>query len=218
MAEVFAGAGRSVVAVGRREQAVQGLASKLGCQGRVADALDPEDVGRLYRELSAEGPIAGLLHCVGGFSMQPLPTAELLVFERMISMNVTSLFLNARAASSSMIQTGGGFIAGVSSELAWAGQGPGAAVYAASKAAATTLLRSLDAELSGQGVRASVVYPMAAVDTPANRRDMPDVDPSTWVKPEAIAAALLTASACTADGHLRELPLWPTSQSAAERP
>jgi len=41
-------------------------------------------------------------------------------------------------------------------------------------------------EAKGYNVVTSVVVP-STIDTPQNRKSMPDADPSKWVKPEAIA-------------------------------
>jgi NAD(P)-dependent dehydrogenase (short-subunit alcohol dehydrogenase family) len=45
-------------------------------------------------------------------------------------------------------------------------------------------------ELKGSGVTVNGVLP-TTIDTPANRASMPQTDPSTWAKPESIAATLL---------------------------
>jgi len=56
-------------------------------------------------------------------------------------------------------------------------------------------------------VRVAVVYPLAAIDTPGNRREMPDADPRSWVNPAAIAEALLFAATRGPRGRLTELPI-----------
>ena len=62
----------------------------------------------------------------------------------------------------------------------------GMAPYAASKAGVMALTKSLAEELRERSIRVNAILP-TIIDTPANRRDMPDADPSGWVKPEAIA-------------------------------
>ncbi|WP_233570618.1 SDR family oxidoreductase [Prosthecochloris sp. ZM_2] len=46
------------------------------------------------------------------------------------------------------------------------------------------------AENTDCGLRANCVLP-GVIDTPANRRDMPDADTSGWTSPEKIADVLL---------------------------
>jgi NAD(P)-dependent dehydrogenase (short-subunit alcohol dehydrogenase family) len=73
------------------------------------------------------------------------------------------------------------------------------AAYAASKAAAVAMIDSLAADLKGTGVRANSVLP-SIIDTPANRRAMPDADFAAWAKPEAIAEVILFL--CSDDAKL----------------
>jgi NAD(P)-dependent dehydrogenase (short-subunit alcohol dehydrogenase family) len=58
--------------------------------------------------------------------------------------------------------------------------------YAASKSAVARLVESLAAELKPRRINVNAVLP-SIIDTPANRRDMPDADPADWVGPSAIA-------------------------------
>jgi NAD(P)-dependent dehydrogenase (short-subunit alcohol dehydrogenase family) len=47
----------------------------------------------------------------------------------------------------------------------------------------------LDAEYRDDGVRANAIIP-SVIDTPANRRSMPDADFDTWVTPGQIAEVI----------------------------
>jgi NAD(P)-dependent dehydrogenase (short-subunit alcohol dehydrogenase family) len=73
------------------------------------------------------------------------------------------------------------------------------APYAASKAAVVSLTRSAAAELKSAGVRVNAVLP-DTMDTPANRRAMPDADFSRWAKPEEVAAVILWL--CSAEARV----------------
>jgi NAD(P)-dependent dehydrogenase (short-subunit alcohol dehydrogenase family) len=61
--------------------------------------------------------------------------------------------------------------------------------YAVSKAALVALIRGIAAETKASGVTANVVLP-STMDTPANRKAMPDADFAKWVKPESVAAVI----------------------------
>jgi hypothetical protein len=50
---------------------------------------------------------------------------------------------------------------------------------------------------------------MGAIDTPANRKDMPNADPRTFIDPGEIAATILHAATRSARGRLSELPVHP---------
>jgi NAD(P)-dependent dehydrogenase (short-subunit alcohol dehydrogenase family) len=58
--------------------------------------------------------------------------------------------------------------------------------YAASKAAMVRLTESMAAELREHGINVNCVLP-SIIDTPANRAEMPDADPSRWVAPSDVA-------------------------------
>jgi NAD(P)-dependent dehydrogenase (short-subunit alcohol dehydrogenase family) len=62
--------------------------------------------------------------------------------------------------------------------------------YAASKAGVHRLTESLADELKADGIIVNAVLP-SIIDTPANRRDMPEADPRNWVDPAALASVIL---------------------------
>ncbi len=66
---------------------------------------------------------------------------------------------------------------------------PGAAGYAASKAAVLAFVKAVAVEYRDEGVRANAVLP-SVIDTPANRAAMPNADHSKWVKPQTIAGVI----------------------------
>jgi NAD(P)-dependent dehydrogenase (short-subunit alcohol dehydrogenase family) len=158
--------------------------------------------------LAAHGRLDGVIHTAGAFAMGPAEAADEAAYGRMLDVNLRTLFCVARAALPVMLDLGHGFLAGISSQVAWAGEGgAGMALYAAAKAAVAAYLRALAVELGPRRVAVAVVYPLGAIDTPANRRAMPDVDPRDWVDPEEIGRALLFAATRPARGRLVELPI-----------
>lgn len=67
---------------------------------------------------------------------------------------------------------------------------PGLAAYLASKGGLTTMTRNLAKELKERGITVNAVLP-TVLDTPSNRREMPDVDPSSLLLPEEVAEVIL---------------------------
>jgi NAD(P)-dependent dehydrogenase (short-subunit alcohol dehydrogenase family) len=172
-------------------------------------SVAPAAQGMVRSTLEHYGRLDGLIHVVGGFAMGKLHEVELELYDRMFDINVRTLFHALRAVLPPLIAQKSGFICGFASEPAWTGKAPMSSLYGAAKSAVATLLRSLDPELKGTAVDVTILYPMGAVDTPANRRDMPGGDPSKWIDPGEIAQALVFAASRTPRGRVSELPVFP---------
>ena len=206
----FAGAGAKVVVVDRTIDHAQKAAELVAGLPLAADLATAAGADQMVAAVVAQlGRVDGLIHTVGGFAMGKVDEVDVSQYDKLFDANVRSLFYTVRSVLPQLKARNDGFIAGFASEPAWTGAGPGASLYAASKAAVATFLRSLDGELKGSGIRVSILYPMGAVDTPANRRDMPDFDPAGYIDPAEIAATLLFAATRSARGRLPELPVYP---------
>ena len=82
-----------------------------------------------------------------------------------LALNFTSAVLASKAVAPSMIERGRGAIVNVVSIAGHNGGGPGAGVYASSKAALTSMTKSIAKELAPKGVRVNAVSP-GVIDTP----------------------------------------------------
>ena len=67
--------------------------------------------------------------------------------------------------------------------------GAGVGAYSASKAAMVSLIRTVALENKDAGLTANVILP-GTIDTPANRKAMPNADVSKWVQPATIASLI----------------------------
>ncbi len=110
-------------------------------------------------------------------------------FERMFALNVRSGFALAKAAVKQMLKQNSGSIVNIAAKAAF-DHAAGASAYSASKAAAVAMIDSLAADLHGTGVRVNSILP-SIIDTPVNRKAMPDANFDTWPKPEEIALVIL---------------------------
>lgn len=203
----FAEGGCRLVSIDRRArplpEGIEGLSV-------AADLTTPAGaVAAVVEARDRFGHLDGLIHTVGGFLMGPLAAATNEDYDRMFDLNVRTLFFSLRAVLPHLIARGEGFVAGISSEPGWTGAAPGMALYGAAKAAMATMLRSLEGEVRGHGVRVAIVYPMGAVDTPPNRTSMPDLPPSRLIDPGEIAEALWFAATRGGRGSVTELPIHP---------
>jgi len=131
-----------------------------------------------------------LAHTVGGFAGgQSVAETDDATFQRMLELNLNSVFHVLRATIPVLRQTGNGRIIAIGSRAAL---DPGARVgaYSASKAAMVSLIRTVALENNDAGLTANVILP-GTIDTPANRKSMPGADFSRWVQPARIAALMV---------------------------
>jgi NADP-dependent 3-hydroxy acid dehydrogenase YdfG len=218
IARTFREAGARLVLVDVDNDRLHDRAADLGALALAADLTRPEDVEKTFDQAIAEvGAIHGLIHTTGGFAMAPATDSSPELYDRMLDLNLRTLVNTARVILPHFLEHGSGFLAAFSAAPTWNRKGgAGMSVYAAAKAAVATYLGALNDELAPRGIRTAVVYPMGAVDTPANRRSMPDVDPSTWIDPGEIAQALLFAATRGHRGRLEDIAVYPTERPAED--
>ena len=132
-----------------------------------ADVRRSEDIRALVDRTTAElGPIDILVNNAGSlvarFGILEITEARL---NEIIALNFTSAVLASQAVAASMIERKRGAIINVVSIAGHNGGGPGASLYASSKAALTSFTKGLAKELAPQGVRVNAVSP-GVIDTP----------------------------------------------------
>jgi len=155
-----------------------------------ADVTDENDVRRAVAGvIEREGRIDGLVNLVGGFAMGRVVETDASVWQRMLALNLTAAFFVSKAVLPHMLERQAGRIVHVAARAA-VEPFPGAAAYITAKAGLVALIRTLALELAGSGVTINGVLP-STIDTPANRKSMPDANPSKWAKPESIAQLLI---------------------------
>lgn len=151
------------------------------------DLADEAQVGAAYAATAeALGGLDGVVNVAGGFLWETLADGAIESWDRMYRMNVRTAAISCRAALPHLGE--GGAIVNVGAAAA-AHATTGMAPYAASKAGVLALTQGLADELAPRGIRVNAVLP-TILDTPANRRDMPDADTSAWVKPESAARVI----------------------------
>ncbi|MDB5748295.1 MAG: hypothetical protein JWP72_3143 [Massilia sp.] len=134
------------------------------------------------------GGVDGVVNVAGGFTWETLEGGALASWDRMYETNVRTAVASCRAALPHLLTRGRGRIVNVGAAAAQkAGTGMGA--YAASKAGVARLTEALAEELKDRAITVNAVLP-SIIDTPANRSDMPDADPSRWVAPGQLAAVI----------------------------
>jgi NAD(P)-dependent dehydrogenase (short-subunit alcohol dehydrogenase family) len=155
-----------------------------------ADVATEEGAAAVVRRATeAYGGLDILVNIVGGYAGGPhIAETDLATWQQQITLNATTAFLMARAAIPAMQPGARGRIINVSSRVARTSPA-GLGAYAVSKAAVITLTEVLANEVRDSGITVNPIMP-SVIDTPANRRDMPDADFAAWVRPEQIGGVI----------------------------
>jgi NAD(P)-dependent dehydrogenase (short-subunit alcohol dehydrogenase family) len=117
---------------------------------------------------SRAGSIRGLVNVAGGFAWETVMDGDISTWDRMWAMNVQTA-LNACRSTLPFLEAGSSIVNIGSAAATKADIGKGA--YAASKSGVARL---------------NAVLP-SIIDTPANRKDMPDADFDAWVTTRELA-------------------------------
>jgi NAD(P)-dependent dehydrogenase (short-subunit alcohol dehydrogenase family) len=162
-----------------------------------ADLTDPASAANVVA--TAGDGLRAVVNLVGGFAMgdrvHETPIDE---FEQQLRLNLRPTYLMCAAAIPVLLDAGGGAIVCVSSRAALQ-PFSGAAGYITAKAAVLAFVDALHEEYRDDHIRTNAILP-STIDTPANRKSMPDADFDTWVKPEEIARVI--AMLCSDDARV----------------
>lgn len=148
-------------------------------------AFDLTDATTTARQVEKMGRIDGLFNLAGGFHMGASHDLEDPGWDAMFTLNVTTLRSMVAAVVPVMLKQGHGAIVNVGALGALQGQA-NLGAYCAAKSVVMRLTESLSAELRNKGINVNAVLP-SIIDTPANRKDMPDADPALWVATQDLA-------------------------------
>lgn len=180
--------GARVVAVDHASEAPPGLAEALGQHGVIRGGVDLSDAAAAEAAITAAGSVDVLINIAGGFAWETVSDGEVATWDRLYRLNVVTALNACRAALPHLVASGAGRIVNIGANAAHkAATGMGA--YAASKAGVHRLTEALAEEYKGR-VTVNAVLP-SIIDTPANRKDMPDADFGTWVTPDELAEVIL---------------------------
>ena len=136
------------------------------------------------------GQIDILANTVGGF-VGGIPVAEMEEerWDFMMNLNLKSIFLCCKAVLPHMIERKYGKIVNTSARAGLSGVA-GLGAYSVSKSGVRILTESIAEEVKNLGINVNSLL-VGLIDTPANRKAMPDEDHSRWVSPEDIAKVIL---------------------------
>lgn len=158
----------------------------LGLEG---DAASPEHMERAVRDtLERFGRLDALFHLVGGYAYASLQDTPPDLWQRMLTLNLSSAYVAAHATRAALASSRGVMVfVGAQAALT---RPANQSAYNASKAGVLALAQTLATELRSEGVRVNAIVP-DIVDTPANRQSMPKARFDRWLAPEQVADVLL---------------------------
>ncbi len=156
-----------------------------------ADLLDPKSVqAAVDQALGRFNSIDVLCNIAGGFRMgSPVHETTDKDWDFMFNVNARTMLNMSRAVVPVMLKSGGGKIVNIGAFAAQKGAAQMGA-YVASKSAVIRLTETMAAELREKNINVNCVLP-TIIDTPENRKAMPDADPKRWVAPEDLAQVIV---------------------------
>ncbi len=189
--KAFLSAGDTVVAVYRRDDALQSLRDGLGpgADKVVFEKADVAKAGEMDRVVANVvqhfGRVDVLVNTVGGYMTGAVQETGIEEFDRALDLNLKSAFLSCKAVLAPMRSQSLGTIVNVASRSALHGE-KDQFLYSAGKAGVLRLTESLAEELKDAGVRVNVIVPKV-LDTSENRAMMPKAKWDRWPSPDQVA-------------------------------
>jgi NAD(P)-dependent dehydrogenase (short-subunit alcohol dehydrogenase family) len=188
----LAARGHKVALVDRSAGAIEKLAAEVSGVFAVVDDASRESFAEALASCEASGgePVSGAALVAGGWAGGRAAHEGDASLSDMLESNLRTVESAFAALLPGMVARRKGSLVLIGSrnvERPWAGKG--SAAYTASKAAAVSYAQAVAAEVLEHGVRVNAIL-ISTMDTPANRRGMPEVDPTTWVSTESAAGVV----------------------------
>jgi 3-oxoacyl-[acyl-carrier protein] reductase len=160
------GAARIVVHYHSYREGAEELARELEALGAQAiligaDLGSQEGIAGFILDLQVKASNATILINNAGHLVKRAKLAEYTsdLWDEVMNLNAKSVYFISQAIAPSMAEAGGGVIINLSSIAARNGGGPGATIYAASKAAVACITKGMAKELAPLGIRVNAVSP-----------------------------------------------------------
>ncbi len=173
----------------------------------VADLGTLEGAQKAVQQIiKTHGRLDGVIHTIGGFVIESILEYKPSTYDQMLDTNLRTTVHMAAAAMLELEKTQG-FFGAIAAGQVIRGGAANLALYTAAKGAMALFMKSLAAEI--KMVRFGLVYPMGTIDTPSNRKNMPDSDFGTWIDPSEIAEAFVYMATRSSRGRVQEVQVHP---------
>jgi 3-hydroxybutyrate dehydrogenase len=152
----FAEAGADVIIAGRRPEPLETVAARTpGIRAIVADVTDEDAVERLFAEA---GQVEIVIANAGAAESAPLNSTSLDLWQRMLAVNLTGVFLTLRQGLRQLDGRPWGRLITIASTAGLKGYSYVSA-YSAAKHGAVGLTRAVAQEVAGTGITANALCP-----------------------------------------------------------
>ena len=180
-----------VIATVDHEAARADLASHPNLDVEVVNLMQEKETNDFVQKyIQKYQTIDAALLLVGGFTMGDLSGTSGEDIRRQIALNFETAYYVVRPLFAHMMANKKGNVVFIGARPALkAAQGKGLIAYSLSKSLLFKLAEFLNESAKGIQVSVSVVVP-STLDTPLNRKSMPDANPDNWVKPSEVAETL----------------------------
>lgn len=160
IAHAFTRAGADVTILGRNPAPLaEGVAHGVAARFVLADVTDAEGLTSVIEQAeAAAGPLAILVNNAGSVETAPFTRLDRALWDRMIAVNLTSVYSVTHALLPAMLVRGWGRIVNVASTAGLLGY-PYVAAYVAAKHGVIGLTRALALETAKSGVTVNAVCP-----------------------------------------------------------
>ena len=228
VAEALGRRGASVAITGRKQDPLEAAARQLEAHGIavlpiVANQGSADAIRALFEQLDARGfvPDIAVINAATNPALGPLLETDLLVWQKILDVNLTGALLTARAAAERMLSRRHGSLIFMAS-IAGIDPLPGLGAYSVSKAGLLGLSRVLAKELGPAGIRVNALapglvetrfasalfqnaeqYQRLMAQVPLGRHGQPADIASAAVFLASDAAALITGQVLVIDGGSR---------------
>ncbi len=203
IAEALAEAGAAVACHGNRRGAdatVESIRQAGGtAQAFTADLGTVDGAEKLFADASALGPIGILVNNAGMIHRSPAEEFGAEDWDRVLQVNLTSMFRLCQLAGKGMLERRSGKIVNIASLLSFQG-GIRVPAYAASKGGVAQLTKALANEWAGRNVNVNAIAPgyfrtentlALQADETRNRQILERIPAQRWGEPEDIAGAAI---------------------------
>jgi 3-oxoacyl-[acyl-carrier protein] reductase len=181
IARKFAAEGAHVYVVDIDAKAAQAVTDEIGGTAVICDITNAENVTALHDQVLAAGPLDILVNNAGATHLpQPLETVSAEDFTRINAVNMTSVYLMAKAFVPGFRSRGQGAILNVAS-TGGVSPRPNLTWYNATKGWMITATKAMAVELAPSGVRVNAINPVAG-ETPLLKSFMGEDTPEIRAK------------------------------------